>query len=431
MGRCPGCQTWDSLVEQIEEPASAGRAKARLGAEPTPLSQAPRSEGQRLQTGIGELDRVLGGGIMPGGAVLVGGDPGIGKSTLMLQVFGTLAGRIGPVLYVSGEESARQIRLRADRLGIIGEKLLLLTETRVEAVLARIKEIQPRALCLDSIQTLESETLTSLPGSLAQIRESSARFVRLAKSIDLPVFLVGHVTKSGALAGPKIVEHMVDTVLYFESGQDHGFRIIRAMKNRFGSTNEIGVFEMKERGLTEVANPSALFLTERPEGQAGSVVVPCLEGSRPLLVEIQALAAPSPYSQSKRTALGVDSGRVSMLAAVMERKLGLTFSGHDLFINAAGGMKIREPGADLGLALALASSLTDRPADPKTVFLGEVGLAGEIRSVGRAEPRLSEAAKLGFERAVVPARLVGQLKRPPLKLIGVDYIGRALDKALL
>ena len=431
MGRCPGCQTWDSLVEQIEETASAGRAKVRGSPEPTPLSQAPRSEGQRLQTGIGELDRVLGGGIMPGGVVLVGGDPGIGKSTLMLQVFGALAGRVGSVLYVSGEESARQIRLRADRLGIIGEKLLLLTETRVEAILPRIKEIRPKALCLDSIQTMESESLTSLPGSLAQIRESSARFVRLAKSIDLPVFLVGHVTKSGALAGPKIVEHMVDTVLYFESGQDHGFRIIRAIKNRFGSTNEIGVFEMKERGLTEVANPSALFLTERPEGQAGSVVVPCLEGSRPLLVEIQALAAPSPYSQAKRTALGVDSGRVSMLAAVMERKLGLTFSGHDLFINAAGGMKIREPGADLGLALALASSLTDRPADPKTVFLGEVGLAGEVRSVGRAEPRLGEAAKLGFERAVVPARLVGQLKRPPLELIGVDYIGRALDKALL
>ncbi len=428
MGRCPACRTWDSLVEEFTAASPSAKRAAKSGPAPIGLDSIDRGREERTSTGIAEFDRVLGGGLMAGSAVLLGGDPGIGKSTLMLQVLGALAREDRPVLYVSGEESARQIRLRADRLGISGAGLFILTETGVEAIIERIRELAPKAVVLDSIQTLAVETIPSTPGSLTQIREAGARCIALAKSGGCPVFLIGHVTKSGALAGPRVIEHMVDTVLYFEGGQDHAFRIVRAVKNRFGSTNEIGVFEMKETGLHEVANPSALFLAERPEGQPGSVVVPCLEGTRPILVEIQALVSASPYAQAKRTALGVDAARVAMLGAVLERKLGLSLAGQDVFVNVAGGVRVSEPGTDLGLAAALASSLMDKPVDPEAVFLGEVGLAGEIRTVSRAEVRLTEAGKLGFKRAVVPSRLARELNGSPIELIGVDYLAEALDR---
>jgi len=428
LGRCPACQTWDSLIEETAVPAPA--PSRERGAAVVALSEVERSGEDRLLTGLGELDRVLGGGVMAGSTVLIGGDPGIGKSTLMLQVMAGLAGRVGPLLYVSGEESARQLRLRADRLGVDGQGLFLLTETGVDKILGRISQLEPEVLVLDSIQTLLVEGLPSTPGSLIQIRESVARFIHLAKQSGRPVFFIGHVTKSGALAGPRVVEHMVDTVLYFEGGQGHGFRVIRAVKNRFGSTNEIGVFEMREQGLTEVANPSALFLAERPLGQPGSAVVPCLQGSRPILVEVQALVAASAYASPRRTALGLDSGRVAMIAAVLEKKLGLSLAGQDVFVNLAGGLKVSEPGADLGLAAALASSLLDRAVDPETVLLGEVGLAGEVRAVSRTELRLAEAGKLGFKRALVPARVARQLDKAPLELIGVSYLSEAIKKAL-
>ncbi len=424
MGRCPGCRTWESL---IEEPVSPDPGPSFGPAAPLiPLAEVDQSGEARLSSGLGEMDRVLGGGIMAGSAVVVGGDPGIGKSTLMLQTLGHLARQSAPVLYVSGEESARQIRIRADRLGLSGRGLFVLTETRVERILPGLKELRPRVVVLDSIQTLQVAELSSTPGSLAQIRESAARFVRLAKETNCPVFLVGHVTKTGALAGPRVVEHMVDTVLYLDGQQGQGFRILRAAKNRFGPTNEIGVFEMKEEGLKEVANPSALFLSERPLGQPGSVVVPCVEGTRPILVEIQALVAPSAFAMPKRTAQGVDAGRVAILSAVLEKKLGLTLSGQDVYVNVAGGVRVQEPAADLGLAVALAGSLLDRVVEEKTVLLGEVGLAGEIRAVAQAEKRLTEAGKLGFTRAMVPFRTAEQIKKPPLELIGVGFLGQAL-----
>ena len=427
MGRCSACETWDSLIEERSAPSS--KKEAAKGPPPKALAGIDSAGESRLATGLGELDRVLGGGIMAGSAVLIGGDPGIGKSTLMLQVLGHLAAS-APVLYVSGEESARQLRLRADRLGIAGDQLYVLTETRVEGVLPQVAALDPAVVVVDSIQTLHTDSLTSAPGSLAQMREAAARMTRLAKESELACFLVGHVTKTGALAGPRLIEHLVDTVVYFEGDGSQGFRLLRAVKNRFGSTNEIGVFEMGEAGLAEVANPSALFLAERPAGQPGSVVVPCLEGSRPILVEIQALTAPSAYSAARRAALGVDPARVAMLTAVLEKKIGLNLAGQDTYVNAVGGVKVGEPAADLGIALALASSHLDKAVGADLVFLGEVGLAGELRSVSRAQLRLAEASKLGFERAVVPQSLAKQMDQPGLKLIGAEFLGQALEAVL-
>lgn len=437
MGQCPACEAWDSFTQELEPPKSKSVYTAPASSRPVALQDVTGTTGERRSTGSAELDRALGGGLREGMVVLVGGDPGIGKSTLMLQALGHLALSDPPVLYLSGEESARQLKLRADRLGIKGEragKLLLHTETTLERILPWVEKIRPKAIVVDSIQTFRTESVNSTPGSLVQVRESTALFSRMAKEQGIPVFLVGHVTKSGALAGPKMVEHMVDTVLYFEGREGQGFRILRAVKNRFGSTNEIGVFEMTGKGLQEVKNPSALFLSERPLDQPGSVVVPCLEGTRPILVEIQALVTPTPFSQPKRTALGVDSGRVSLLAAVLEKKLGLSLSGQDIYLNVAGGVRVTEPGADLGVALALASSLLDRVVDSKTVLLGEVGLAGEVRNVARPELRLAEAAKLGFERAIVPQRAArgkaGAGKGKGLELIGVGYLKEAIRKGL-
>ncbi|HWP35687.1 MAG TPA: DNA repair protein RadA, partial [Thermodesulfobacteriota bacterium] len=406
-GRCAGCGAWNTLVEELEaRPARAagrpGAAPLVAGAPPVPISAVVGEEAPRLVTGIAEFDRVLGGGLVPGCAVLVGGDPGIGKSTLLLQAAGRLCAAGARVLYVSGEESVRQITLRARRLGVSANELLVYAETRLEAVEREIERHRPAVVVVDSIQTLATEALESAPGSIAQVRESAARLVRLAKGGGPAVFLVGHVTKDGAIAGPRVVEHIVDTVLYFEGERGYPYRVLRAVKNRFGSTDELGVFEMKEGGLAEVGNPSEFFLAERLTQAPGSAVVASLEGSRPILVELQALVGQAAYGTPRRTAIGVDVTRVALLAAVLEKTTGLSLAALDVFVKVAGGIRLGEPAIDLGLVAALASSARGRPLPPDTVVFGEVGLGGEVRAVAQPEPRLREAARLGFARAVLP-----------------------------
>jgi DNA repair protein RadA/Sms len=363
--------------------------------------------GERILTGIGELDRVLGGGVVPGSLVLIGGDPGIGKSTLLLQACRALAERQGPVLYVSGEESAAQVKLRAIRLGIAPKALYFLAETDLQVIEAHAAELRPRALIVDSIQTVFLPGLESAPGSVSQVRECAARLMLLAKGRGMAVFLVGHVTKDGAIAGPRVLEHLVDTVLYFEGEQHHAYRILRAVKNRFGSTNEIGVFEMGELGLAEVSNPSGFFLAERPRGAAGSVIVSSLEGTRPLLLEMQALVTPASFGTPRRTVLGADYNRVCLLLAVLEKRLGFPLQSQDVFVNVAGGARVTEPASDLGIAIAAASSYLDRPVRGDAVIMGEVGLTGEVRAVAGFTARLKEAAALGFTAAVVPQNNLG------------------------
>jgi DNA repair protein RadA/Sms len=428
LGRCPDCQQWNTLVEErvAAEPKSSGRA-ARRGPAPAPepiTALAPASE-ERSSSGIDELDRVLGGGLVRGAVVLIGGDPGIGKSTLVLQALAHLARR-GPALYVSGEESPQQIKMRADRLGVAEPQLLVLAETSVEAVLEHAQAVEPVVLAIDSIQTVFTEQLGSTPGSIGQVRESAAQIVQFAKRNGLASVLVGHVTKEGAFAGPRILEHMVDTVLYFEGDRGHPFRILRAVKNRFGSTNEIGVFEMKESGLQPVANPSALFLAERPVDVPGSVVVASIEGTRPILVELQALVSPSSLGTPRRTTLGMDPNRIALLIAILEKKMGLQLMGNDVFLNVAGGVRLDEPAADLGAVLAVASSFLNRPVDPHTLLAGEVGLAGEVRAISQAEARVREGAKLGFKRCILPETSRRQL--PPIE--GVELRGvQSLNEA--
>jgi DNA repair protein RadA/Sms len=356
----------------------------------------------RLKTGLQEFDRTLGGGVVPGSLVLIGGDPGIGKSTLLLQVVARLSKERLRALYLSGEESPQQIKIRAERLSIRAENLFLLTGTCIEHLFERIDELKPNLLVVDSIQTVYTEALPSAPGSVGQVREVSTRLLNWAKKTGIPTFLIGHVTKDGAIAGPKVLEHLVDTVLYFEGDNSHAFRILRAVKNRYGSTNEIGVFEMKDSGLEEVGNPSRIFLEERPEGASGSVVIPCLEGTRPLLLELQALVGPSPLGMPRRTAIGVDHNRISLLVAVLGKRMGIEMGDQDIFVNVAGGMRVDEPAADLGIVSALISSFLDRPVDKNLVVFGEVGLAGEIRGVSQPEVRIKEAKKLGFSRCLLP-----------------------------
>ncbi len=399
LGRCPDCGEWDSLAEQVRPPA------ADPGATPVEVHSlvgADDREQQRLVTGIGEMDRVLGGGIVPGAVVLIGGDPGIGKSTLILQLLSALAGGGRRLLYVTGEESIGQIRMRAARLRVADEEIYLATENCVESIVALAGEVQPALLAVDSIQTMYSREVGSAPGSVTQVREASSRLLTLAKSTGLPVLLIGHVTKDGAIAGPRVLEHMVDAVLYFEGDRGQVFRILRTVKNRFGSTNEIGVFEMKESGLAEVANPSALFLAERPVNVPGSVVLPSLEGTRPILVEVQALVSPSSPGSARRTAIGADPQRLALLTAVLEKKVGVTLFDQDIFLNIAGGIRVDEPALDLGVVVALLSSLFEKVVDPATVVCGEVGLAGEIRAVGQMALRLREAARLGFTTFLMP-----------------------------
>ncbi|HWI41963.1 MAG TPA: DNA repair protein RadA, partial [Verrucomicrobiae bacterium] len=400
LGRCPDCGAWNSFAEEVRQ---AGRGDAHAAASaPVAMTGVRADSEQRFPCGIAEFDRVLGGGLVSGSLVLVGGDPGIGKSTLLLQAMDRYSSVFDRVLYVSGEESVAQTRLRAERTGISSDRLYILAETVLENVLLQVERLKPRVVVIDSIQTVYSSGVESAPGSVSQVRECAARIMSVAKQTGVAVFLVGHVTKEGTIAGPRVLEHLVDTVLYFEGKGAHTYRILRAVKNRFGSTNEIGVFEMRDDGLSEVTNPSELFLTERPVGASGSVVVATVEGTRPLLVEIQALVSQSSLALPRRTTIGVDHNRLALLVAVLEKKVGLTLASQDIFLNVAGGVKITEPAADLGMVVAVASSHLDKGVAADTVVFGEIGLAGEVRAVSRPEQRVREAQKLGFRRCVLP-----------------------------
>ncbi|HSE95793.1 MAG TPA: DNA repair protein RadA [Methylomirabilota bacterium] len=433
-GRCPDCGEFNTVVEErpaTTRPGSGGfgsrlRAAGTPGTSPVRLAEVSPGGAERIKTGMAELDRVLGGGVVAGSLVLIGGDPGIGKSTLLLQASRALAGAGGPVLYVSGEESAAQVKLRADRLGLAAPDLYLLAETALEVVEAQVARVGPRALIVDSIQTVYLSDLESAPGSVSQVRECGGRLMALAKGRGIAVFLVGHVTKEGALAGPRVLEHLVDTVLYFEGERHATYRVLRAVKNRFGSTNEIGVFEMTDRGLVEVANPSALFLAERPRGVPGSVIVAALEGTRPLLLELQALVTPAHFGTPRRTVLGADYNRVCLLLAILEKRAGFPLQTQDVFVNVAGGARCQEPAADLGIALAAASSYAERPLPPDVIVLGEVGLTGEVRAIGGLEPRLREAAALGFGTALVPRSGLVAGTRYPLAVTGVETLAEAI-----
>jgi DNA repair protein RadA/Sms len=430
LGKCPDCNSWNTMTEELAMKPGREDSLALTSKAPTSINQVSGEAEKRLSCGISELDRVLGGGIVAGSLILIGGDPGIGKSTLLLQAANHLAKKSESVLYVSGEESAQQISMRGSRMGINADALYLLTETAMEKIVAHVQRLKPKVLIIDSIQTMFTPALESAPGSVSQVRESAGRFMMLAKGSGIPVFLVGHVTKDGAIAGPRVLEHMVDTVLYFEGDAGHPFRILRAVKNRFGSTNEIGVFEMKEGGLCEVKNPSELFLSERPLGVSGSVVVAALEGSRPLLVELQALVCASPLGMPRRTTIGVDHNRLALLVAVLEKKVGLNLAGQDIFLNVAGGVKLNEPSADLGMVVAVASSHLDRIVDPCTLLLGEVGLAGEVRAIIQPEMRVKEAAKLGFTRCVIPVGNERQVRVKGVELVAVKSVEEALERLL-
>ncbi len=428
LGRCPDCGTWSSMAEEVTPtgPIPPVNLPTRRGA-PQPLINLQTPREIRQVSGLTEFDRTLGGSVVHGSVVLLGGDPGIGKSTLMLQVLDRLChqGLIG--LYISGEESESQLKLRADRLGVASKGLLVATETCLENIIKIVEEIHPAFLALDSVQTLYTATLPAAPGSLTQVRETAFRLVQQAKLHGIATFLIGHVTKEGAIAGPMVLEHMVDTVLYLEGDRSHAFRLLRTVKNRFGPTHELGVFEMQEAGLMEVTNPSGLFMSERSLEVPGAVVVPSLEGSRPILVEVQALVSPSSLAQPRRQTMGVDPGRVSLLVAILEKRVGLAMGGQDLFVNVAGGVRLSEPALDLGVALALASSFLDRPVPADTVIFGEVGLTGEIRAVSSPEIRLKEAQKLGFSRALLARRQQEHLgDLPGLKLLGVETLSASI-----
>ena len=424
-GKCPSCGAWNSFTEVKLEATGAAKGRNRIErAQPRKITELDMTEEIRLSTAIGELDRVLGGGAVKGSLVLVGGAPGIGKSTLLLQMCGNLPDR--RILYVTGEESERQLKLRAVRLGVEGENILVLPETDMDSIVESIKAEDPELVIIDSIQTMSWDDVSSAPGSVSQVRECTMRIMRLAKEKGLTVFIVGHVTKEGSIAGPKVLEHMVDCVLYFEGERNTSFRILRAAKNRFGSTNEIGVFEMDESGLKCVDNPSELLLSGRPENAPGTCVACVIEGSRPLLAEVQALVSPSNYNASRRSN-GVDYNRAAMLLAVIEKRGGLPVSSCDAYINVIGGLELDEPAADLATALSIASSYIDRPLGADLAAIGEIGLSGEIRSVGQINQRLSEIARLGFRRCVIPAHVRGEIKRPEgLELIPVKNIREAI-----
>ena len=441
LGRCPECQAWNSLVEETSVPAAAGAGAAAASAGSRyslAASGGPRLYedidtvvSTRLTTGIDEFDRVLGGGVVPGSLVLIGGEPGIGKSTLLLQAAAHFAHTTGPVLYSSGEESEHQIKSRGERLGVERAPLYLLAETCLERIIEEIGRLRPALIIVDSIQTVFSLKFQSAPGSVGQVRESATQLLFAAKGQNIPTFLVGHVTKDGNLAGPKVLEHIVDTVLYFEGEKHHSHRIVRAVKNRFGAVSEMGVFEMTGKGLKAVPNPSALFLAERPANVPGSAVLCCIEGSRPLLVEVQALVSTTSYGNARRMASGIDQNRLSLLLAVLEKRAGLNLLGEDVFINVAGGMTVDEPAADLAVVGAVASSLRNRPIRSGTAVFGEVGLAGEIRGTTQASLRLREAAQMGFTRIVVPEGNVSRDEAPAgCEIVTVRNVGEALDQLM-
>src|SRR5436309_3646118 len=428
IGRCPSCDGWNTFVEERLVAPPKGRGLARATREPIALDAVPADAEQRLATGIGEFDRVLGGGIVRGSLVLLGGDPGIGKSSLLMHASAALATR-GTVLYVSGEESAAQTKIRARRFGISGEGILLLAETDLGSVIEAVRRVLPLFVVIDSIQTMSSDAIGSAAGGVSQLRECTARLLEVAKGDDVPIFLVGHVTKEGAVAGPRVLEHIVDAVLYLEGERFHAFRILRGTKNRFGSTDEVGVFEMGESGLREVTNPSEVFLEERTKGVAGSVVVPTVEGTRPVLVEVQALVTPTTFGLPRRTVNGTDPQRVLLILAVLAKRAGIGLGQHDVYVNLVGGLRVREPAADLAVAVALASALRDKAADPRTVFVGELGLGGELRRVQRLIPRLKEAQRLGFARAVIPQASLGDLDGTALEVIGAPSLRDALVRS--
>ena len=432
MGHCPGCKEWNSFVEEVVSAASlkSMKAKAVSGSTSAPLQLADITiqEEDKIQTHYAELDRVLGGGIVQGSLTLVGGDPGIGKSTLLLQTCRMLSGDGHKVLYISGEESPAQIKMRADRIGLFTPNMLLLCETNLEVIEETIRREIPKVVVIDSIQTMYNENLSAAPGSVSQVRETTGTLLQLAKGLNVAIFIVGHVTKEGTVAGPRVLEHMVDTVLYFEGDRHASYRILRGVKNRFGSTNEIGVFEMRQEGLVEVQNPSEFMLDGRPEGASGSVVACSMEGTRPLLIEIQALVCHSNFGIPRRQTTGTDFNRVNLLMAVLEKRSGVQLSGCDAYVNLTGGMKIQEPAIDLGIVLALLSSFKNVALSPKLMAFGEVGLSGEVRSVSMAAQRVAEAKKLGFDTCVLPAVCMKGLKSDEkMRLIGVKNIQDVMD----
>lgn len=429
LGQCPVCRQWNTFVEEKVTPVKGnGQTRSLQEAEVVTLASVRTDTEERTRTGIKELDRVLGGGIVPGSLVLVGGDPGIGKSTLLLQVCQRLSARKLKILYISGEESLKQIKLRANRMGEFTEELLLLCETNIEIIRSVIEKQKPALVVIDSIQTMYSEEVGSAPGSVSQVLEATNIFMQIAKGMGISIFIVGHVTKEGTVAGPRVLEHMVDTVLYFEGDRHASYRILRGVKNRFGSTNEIGVFEMRQDGLREVENPSEFMLNGRPEHASGSVVACSMEGTRPILLEIQALVCRSNFGMPRRTAAGTDYNRVNLLMAVLEKRLGLPLSSYDAYVNIAGGIRINEPAVDLGIVMALVSSYKNRPVSEDVLVFGEVGLSGEVRAVNMPEQRVSEAKKLGFRTCILPAVSVDAVKNiQGIKVMGVRSINEAID----
>lgn len=433
MGQCPGCHEWNTMVEETVSATAVKNAGGRLQrniprAEPSVLSMVSIQDESRIMTGIGEFDRVLGGGIVQGSLTLVGGDPGIGKSTLLLQMCRLLSGSGRKVLYISGEESLVQIKMRADRIGSFQNDMLLLCETNLDVISQVIQEKKPGTVVIDSIQTMYNENVTAAPGSVSQVRESTGILLQLAKGLGVSIFIVGHVTKEGTVAGPRVLEHMVDTVLYFEGDRHASYRILRGVKNRFGSTNEIGVFEMRQEGLVEVLNPSEYMLSGRPEDASGSVVACSMEGTRPLLIEIQALVCHSNFGIPRRQTTGTDFNRVNLLMAVLEKRSGIQLSGCDAYVNVTGGLKVMEPAIDLAIVLAILSSFKNRVLSPGMIAFGEVGLSGEVRAVSMAEARVQEAEKLGFEICVMPKICADSLKKKgKMKIIGVKTVQDAID----
>jgi DNA repair protein RadA/Sms len=427
LGQCPGCKEWDTFVEEPAVKNNNKSARSRAANEPELLSEIKSEDLPRMSSGIGELNRVLGGGIVPGSLVLIGGDPGVGKSTLMLQVCREIVKQDRKVLYISGEESLSQIKMRAERLGSFAGGLLLLCETNLDHIENSIDKHKPDIVVIDSIQTMYRDDVESAPGSVSQVREATASLMRLAKGTGITIFIIGHVTKEGMVAGPRVLEHMVDTVLYFEGDNNAAYRILRAVKNRFGSTNEIGVFEMQGTGLVEVKNPSEYMLKGRPEGEPGSVVAASMEGTRPILVEVQALVCRTGFNMPRRTAAGTDYNRVNLLMAVLEKRLGIQISDCDAYVNVAGGMRINEPAIDLAIVSAILSSYKNIAIDSRTIIFGEVGLTGEIRAVSMAEQRVAEAAKLGFELCILPFVNKEHIKASGIKLAGVRHVRELID----
>lgn len=429
MGQCPGCKQWDTFVDEpvAKKTKVSSHASVKFQQpEPEKLSNVPLNEDERILTEIGEFDRVLGGGIVIGSLILVGGDPGIGKSTLLLQMCKQMVEKNIATLYISGEESMKQIKMRAERLGNFYGDLLLLSETNLDIIEEVIKKYTPQIVIIDSIQTMFKEEVSSAPGSVSQVRETTSVLMHMAKGLGISIFIVGHVTKEGVVAGPRVLEHMVDTVLYFEGENQASYRILRAVKNRFGSTNEIGVFEMRNTGLEEVTNPSEYMLQGKPEGESGSIVTCSLEGTRPILVEIQALVCQTNFNMPRRTAAGTDYNRVNLLMAVVEKRLGLQMSSCDAYINVAGGMKINEPALDLAIVMAIVSSYKNRALDSKTIIFGEVGLTGEVRAINQCEQRVMEAAKMGFELCILPQANKETITNSKIKLIGVRNVKEAI-----